>query len=611
MLKKKILHHFSQDFSRIFSLLAPKIRFRSMMLLSFMIAQSLLELFFILSLTNMGLALTSPDSVRNSAIYQSIFYLSPDIKLFAEDPKQLLLLVGIVVVIINIIKNIVNYITAKSVAYLGEDISLSIGQEIMSRYLYQDYAWHLSPASSSMYLRMTWRTQLGAMLNQILTLYATVLTVIILFLSLLGTEPILTTIVVTITSFIGFLLFRGIRSKIDSNAQLSADSSREETGALLCATKGIREVLIYRQQETFLQALINAALKGRSPRTFSSIAPTLPTWVLESVGFAVVIFAVFFLIYVENAEMGRISAALSMLVLTAWRVLPYCNRVVSLQISIRGLRPMAYAVVELLEELRQLPSDPPPLPASDFTFNKSLTLKNINFSYVGAAQNSLTDINLTVQKGEKIGIIGASGGGKTTLAGVLGGLLPPTDGKISVDDIELTESRRIALAKQIGYVPQTPFLFAGTLAENIAFSDWGNAWSEEKLALACKQASIDFIDSNTGGILRPIGENGAGLSGGQAQRVSIARAMYTQPSLLIFDEATSALDQHNEKAIQETIENLADKVTCLIIAHRLSTVEKCDRVIWMENGRIVMDGKADDVISKYSLQELSINNAAS
>ncbi len=600
MLKKNILQPFAQDFTRILPLLTPQLRWRSAWIFFIMVVQSLLELFFIISLTDMGLAIATPDVVRTSPLYSSLFNLSPSLNTFAADPKQLLLVTGAVVVLVSILKSIASFLTARSVAYLGEDISLSIGQEIMSRYLYQDYAWHLSPASASMFQRMTWREQLGNMLTQILTVYSTVLTILILFLSLMGTEPALTTIVVVTTSVIGFLLFQGIRSKVDYNASLSAESSKAETSAILCVTKGIREVLIYRQQKTFLQALVSAALKGRCPRTFTSIAPTLPTWVLEAVGFAVVVIAVSFLIYIEKADMGRISTALSILVLTAWRVLPYCNRVVSLQINIRSLRPMAYAVIELLEELRKLPNKTQAEIADDFSFNDNITLKNIDFKYFGTTHNSLTNINLTLNKGEKVGIIGPSGSGKTTLAGVLTGLLPHSNGSINVDGIELTENRRIALTKQIGYVPQSPFLFSATLAENIAFRDWGKKWDEEKVLLACKQASIDFIENNEKGILRTIGENGAGLSGGQAQRVSIARAMYTQPSLLIFDEATSALDQHNEKVIQETIENLAEKVTCLIIAHRLSTVEKCDRVIWIDDGKIVLDGKAEAVIQQYT-----------
>lgn len=592
-----------QQFTHVLSLLAPFLRMRAAVIFIFMFIQSLLELGFILTLTHMGLALTDGDALRSNLLYRAIFYLAPALKPWAADSRHLLLISGLVVITVCGIKNMVNYLTARGIALLGEDISLSIGTEIMERFLYCDYAWHLSSESASMFQRMTWRSSLGLMLTHLLTLYACILTLLILFLSLVSQEPVLTTLVIAITGTVGAVLYGGIRRHVDSNAINAAASAQDETRSLLCATRGIREVLIYRQQPAFLQALVGAALRGRKPRTFINIVPSLPTWVLEATGFTVVITAIAYLVYVQDADAKRITAALSLLLLTAWRVLPYCNRVVSLQISIRSLRPMTEAVLELLEDLRATPVAPHPLPAKDFCFAHDIALHAVCFRYAHAADDSLHDIHITLRKGEKVGLIGPSGSGKSTLAGVLSGLLPPTAGHMEVDAQKLTPSRAAAFAEQIGYVPQTPFLFAGTLAENIAFSHWGHPWDECRMRDACRQAAIDFVNTHPAGINQPIGENGAGLSGGQAQRVSIARAMYTQPALLIFDEATSALDQANEKAIQQTIERLANSVTCIIIAHRLTTVEHCDTLIWLDKGRVVMQGPPQEVLAAYQISQ--------
>lgn len=583
------------------------LRLRSAGIFVLMVVQSLLELAFILMLTHMALALTNGDALRASPLYRAIYYFFPSLQPWTEDARHLLLLAGFVLIAVCAMKNIVNYLTARSIALLGEDISLFIGADIMERFLYRDYAWHLSSESASMFQRMLWRCNLGLMLTHLLTLYACILTLLVLFLSLVGQEPILTTLVVVITGTVGFVLYGGIRRNVDVNALSAASSAQDETRALMCATKGVREVLIYRQQPAFLNALTEAARRGRRPRTFMNIAPTLPTWVLEGTGFVVVVAAIVFLVFIQNANTTRVTAALSLLLLTAWRVLPYCNRVVSLQISIRSLRPMTDAVLELLEGLRNTAEAKPPSPAKDFSFDHEVALHNVCFRYAQAPEDSLENINITLRKGEKVGLIGPSGAGKSTLAGVLSGLLPPTSGHVTVDGCELTPARAAALAMQIGYVPQTPFLFAGTLAENIAFSQWGKPWDEARVREACAQAAIDFVDSHPAGLGQPIGENGVGLSGGQAQRVSIARAMYTRPSLLIFDEATSALDQANEHAIQQTLERLANNVTCVIIAHRLSTVAHCDTLIWLEKGRIVMKGSPRKILDAYRKSQ-SIEN---
>ena len=300
--------------------------------------------------------------------------------------------------------------------------------------------------------------------------------------------------------------------------------------------------------------------------------------------------------------MPRITTALGLLMLTAWRVLPYANRVVGFQISIRALRPMVLAVLELLESLRNKARIVFPEPDKNFTLQDSISFRHVYFRYPETEVDSLSDITFTIPVGKKVGIIGPSGGGKSTLVGILSGLLCPKSGEMLVDGAALTPARAAAFVSQVGYVPQSPFLFAGTLAENIAFSQWGQPWDEARVRDACRRAAIDFVDSHPLGLKQPIGENGAGLSGGQAQRVSIARAMYASPKLLIFDEATSALDQANEKNIQETILQLADEVTCVIVAHRLTTVEHCDWIVWLDKGRIVMQGVVEEVLRRYRLK---------
>ena len=247
------------------------------------------------------------------------------------------------------------------------------------------------------------------------------------------------------------------------------------------------------------------------------------------------------------------------------------------------------------------------MPDPAFHFEKDIELRDVCFRFNEAEADTLHHLSLILRKGTRIGIIGSSGAGKSTLVGIISGLLEPTSGTILVDDKPLTESRAAAFAKCIGYVPQAPFLFPGTLAENIAFSHWGKQWDEKLVRDACRRASIDFVDTHPMGLSQPIGENGVGLSGGQAQRVSIARAMYTNPSIMIFDEATSSLDQMNELEIQKTIFDLSEDMTCIIVAHRLSTVQRCDVIFWIEQGRIVMQDTPDKVIPAYTSKALEEN----
>lgn len=596
---KKILRIFCADFLRILSTISPDNRVKTYCLFSFMGLQSALELFFILSLTWLGTALTAPQSLSFNYIFRGLFFLFPQLGRWSENSRYLLLIVGCLVVIISIFKNLSCYVTAKMTVHLSERVSIDIGSEIIHKFLYNDYTWHLSSSSAATFQCMQWRSQLANMLISQLSMYSCMLTVAILFCSLIGHEPVLTTIVVFFVSFSGIILYRALRSNVDKSASDSALSMRDENRAVLCATRGIRDVLIYGQQEIFEHSVMDAAERGVAARTFITIAPTIPTWVLETISFFVVVLTLFYLVCWVQADATRITTALALLLLTAWRIMPYANRIVSFQVSIRGVRPMAMAVLELLEKLRKEPRAILPEPDKNFTFASKISLRDVSFRYPGSGKDSLANITIEIPAGKKIGIIGPSGGGKSTLVGVLSGLLCPTSGELLVDDEPLTASRASAFAAIVGYVPQTPFLFEGTLAENIAFSQWGRPWDEARVLEACRKAAIDFVESHPSGLLQPVGENGAGLSGGQAQRVSIARAMYTLPQLLIFDEATSALDQANESSIQTTIEHLANEITCVIVAHRLTTVERCDAVIWLEKGRVVMQGDTAEVLARY------------
>lgn len=590
---------FSSDLLRIFAVISPANRCRAMALFLLMALQSFFELLFILTLTYMGMALTAPSMLEETFFVSSVFYLFPDAKPFFSEPTYFLLLIGTEVVLVSCIKNIVACVTARVTTLLGERISIDICHEIMSRFLYKDYAWHLSSESKETFQCMQWRSDVANMLNFQLGLYTCSLTMIVLFFLLMGKEPMLTSMVLLLTVFIGIILYASIRRSVDRAAHTIRQASAAENRAVLCAIRGIRDVLIYRQQETFLDAITRSATRAVPSRVFNSIAPTMPTWVLETTAFVAVVLALAYIIFVEHAGIPRIAEALSLLVLTAWRVLPFANRAVSFKVAIRSARPMAMAVLELLEKLRQQPVNIRTKPASDFTFERSITFADVSFRYPASTADSLHDLTFTIDVGEKVGIIGASGAGKSTLVAILSGVMMPTAGEILVDDLPLTPSRAVAFSSLVGYVPQQAFLFEGTLGDNIAFCHWGHPWKPEDVLAACRSAAIDFVETNPKGLNQLIGENGAGLSGGQAQRVSIARAMYPHPKLLIFDEATSSLDQANENSIMATIEKLATEVTCVIVAHRLSTVEKCDRLIWLEHGRIVMQGPPRDILPRY------------
>ena len=230
-------------------------------------------------------------------------------------------------------------------------------------------------------------------------------------------------------------------------------------------------------------------------------------------------------------------------------------------------------------------------------YTQDIVADKISFRYPQATTAALHEVSLRIAQGTMVGLVGLSGSGKSTLTGILTGLLQPDSGEIRVDGSPLQNSEaRLAL----GYVPQSLYLLDVSLADNVAFRVWGEPVDEEKVRRCCAMAAMDFINDLPEGINTVLGERGVRLSGGQIQRVGIARALYANPELLIFDEATSALDGATEQAIQHTIDSLRDSMTLLIIAHRLTTVQHCDHIYWLDNGKIRMEGKPELVLPAYS-----------
>ena len=233
-----------------------------------------------------------------------------------------------------------------------------------------------------------------------------------------------------------------------------------------------------------------------------------------------------------------------------------------------------------------------------WTTERESKLKNLSFSYTKESPLILENVNLSIAKGEKIGVMGVTGSGKSTLIDIIMGLLSPTNGELIIDQKKLTRENRRSWQIHIAHVPQNIYLFDSTIEENIAFGVPLKEIDHLRVQEAAKQAQIsDMIDNSKDGYQTLVGERGVRLSGGQRQRISIARALYKKADVLIFDEATSALDNDTENEVMKAIEGLGGKLTILIIAHRLSTLQTCNRVVKLDKNNVFHIGSYEDIAS--------------
>jgi ATP-binding cassette subfamily B protein len=304
------------------------------------------------------------------------------------------------------------------------------------------------------------------------------------------------------------------------------------------------------------------------------------------------------LAYALSRQAGGVAAALPVLAalaLGAQRLLPALQQAYNAWTTISGCEASLRDILELLDQ--PLPEDvleriPPPLP-----FQTSIQFDGVGFRYLADSPLVLSDLNLIIPKGARVGFVGTTGSGKSTTLDILMGLLSPTEGRLLVDGQLISGRRTRSWQQSIAHVPQSIYLADATLAQNIAF---GVAWESidmDRVKRAARQAHIaEFIEEKPEGYGAFVGERGIRLSGGQRQRIGIARALYKQASVLVFDEATSALDNATEQSVMDAIDELNRDLTILMIAHRLTTVRHCDIIVELERGRVVSTGTYEELM---------------
>lgn len=324
------------------------------------------------------------------------------------------------------------------------------------------------------------------------------------------------------------------------------------------------------QEEVYEEFRAASMQRTNAEITTQTLLPT-PRLLLESIGFSILIGCVAYILWIYDS-IESLLPIISMYALALYRILPALTRILY---NYNTMSYCAHSVSLVYEDLLYHTDYEDNEPCA---FEHEITLKNINFSYE-SDKPILNDFNLTIKKGEKIAFCGESGAGKSTLVDLIIGIYKPKSGKILVDNVEISNHNLRSWRKKIGYIPQSIFLFDGSVAQNVAF---GSEFDESKIITACKKANIyDFLVEHNG-IHTRVGEGGVLLSGGQKQRIGIARAIYDDPEILVLDEATSALDSQTESHIMDEIYDVAKGKTLLVIAHRLNTIQRCERKILLQ-----------------------------
>ena len=536
--------------------------------------------------------LTNPDQIFSYSLINTLA-----LKFNINSPTELILPITIIFTLIVIFSGFIRFILLWSSTRLSMITAVDLSVEIYKKTLHQNYETHISRNSSEILSGITLKT--SSVVSFILFQCLTILTAAILILSMLIT-------LILINPFVAILSFAGlsicyaiisilIKRKLKANGQYIADEQTNVVKTIQEGLGGIRDILIHGTQNIFIKLYYKSEKKLRHSTGSNNIIAASPRYIVETS--AIVLFV--FLAYKLSHQPGGISEVipvLGALALGAQKTLPMIQQAYSSWAKITGNTPLLIDTLELLNQ----PIDdniPNEENVQALKFNNEIKLNEVSFSYKGEKNKVLKNISLAIKKSSRIGLIGSTGSGKSTLIDLIMGLLTPDTGKIYIDNSEIDLKNRKLWQRNIAHVPQSVFLTDSSLLENIAFGVKKSNIDLKKVKQAAKQAQIeDFILQQPDGYNSLVGERGVRLSGGQCQRIGIARALYKNTSLLILDEATSALDSETEKTVMDTINEINQNLTIIVIAHRISTLKKCDNIYKIENGKIINQGNYDNMI---------------
>lgn len=477
------------------------------------------------------------------------------------------------------------------------DLQARLSSDIFSYYVTKPYLFHLSHNSSELIRNISGEVSIitNYVLIPFIQLASELAVVAGIFLLLLFVEPV-GAASVAIFFVVAGLIFYGVTSgKVADLGRKRHFYDELKLRHLQQALGGVKEIKVSRSEKHFVETYRLSADESSRVGMWSVVLQNIPRLWIELLAVAGLGTLICTMI-VTGQEFNKIVPVVGVFSAAAFRLMPSANRILGAIGMLKFGAPAIDVVSELALEMNE--QNVKYQDVDNLSFKK-LELRDVTFRYPERDIDSIKKLNLVITKGSYLGIVGSSGAGKSTLIDLLLGLLEPVEGEILIDGQNISKVLS-CWQKGIGYVPQSIYLLDDTLKSNIAFGIKEEDIDSEKLELALKQANLkDFVDTLSEGIDTIVGERGARLSGGQRQRVGLARALYNNPDLLILDEATSALDTDTEIEIMREINQLKGIRTILVIAHRLSTVEKCDTIIELKDGALIRSGAPAEMLGSY------------
>lgn len=578
---------------KIFDLLTPPERNRAVMLMGMILVMAFLDMLGVASILPFMAVLANPELVQSNPFLNITFTISHRMGIHTTD--QFLFALGVLVFVL-----LVTSLTFKAfITYAQLRFTLmreySLGKRLVEGYLNQPFSWFINRHSADLGKNIV--SEVGTVISNaiqpVMTLIAQGSVAITLLILLILIDPKLALIVgLTLATAYSFI-YKSTRDLLNRMGTERLTANQARFTAVSEAFGAFKEVKVGGLEQAYIQRFSDPAQTFARHQATAHVISQLPRFALEAIAFGGMLLVVLYLM----AQSGSFASAVPIIALYAfagYRLMPALQQIYGAVTQLRFAGP---ALDALHAELMSLQPAHPNSSQDAIAFGHAITLNKIQYRYPNAPQPVLNNLSVTIPVKSTVGLVGATGSGKTTTVDLILGLLEAQKGTLAVDGQVINEHNRGAWQREIGYVPQQIYLADDTVVANIAFGLEAKDINQEAVERAAKIANLHEFVINELPLQyqTTVGERGVRLSGGQRQRIGIARALYRNPKVLILDEATSALDSLTEQAVMEAVQNLKHEITIILIAHRLSTVKTCDTIFLLEKGELRAQGTFEEL----------------
>lgn len=580
----------------LFKLLSPNQRKRFYLLQFLVIVMSVFEILGVASIIPFMALVGDMNQLEQNTFIAEIYRLSG-----ITSESQFVFLIGLCVLGLLFISMIISIFTTWGLSMFANKIGTEIADRLYTYYLQKDWLFHASGSSAQLTKKIATETMrvTGAVLVPLMQMNSKVVLSFLMSLSIFFYDPKIALIGLSIFAISYFFLFKGVRNRLNKNGIAISEVNEERYRLMNEGFGGIKDLLLLGRDSDFINRFNKSGKTLAYSQGTNAALAQAPRYFVELLAFGSMIVLILYLIASHNGNLGMILPILSVYAIGTIKLLPAFQQIYSSIAIIKANIPAFESIQKDLYDSLHIESRSLKLEQNYLNPKNSISIENITFTYPNKEEPALNKLNMLIPSNSVIGIVGPSGSGKSTLIDILLCLIKPDNGHLKIDDEIINYKNRRSWQNTIGFVAQTIFLSEGTIAENVAFGIPEKQINLNQVQKVLELAHLkDFISTLDQGIHTKVGERGVQLSGGQRQRIGIARALYQNAEVLVFDEATSSLDGITEKMIMESIHNFSGKKSIILIAHRLKTVKKCDKIFFINKGKVTDQGTYQELIER-------------